>query len=288
MITNNLTASWEATSRITLALTYRYGTHRIAEGTPHTGPWTSSVPAAGTGTINENGGIFNAALRPTSNWNINGSIEMLYNDNAFTPMTPRQTRQYRVHTIYRPKAWATVSGAFNDIEHHNNTNNMSQADLTAEGAAYAGPLDHVDYSRVVGLGAELFPNDHYGIDFNYAYSDVYMADNICYLGAAATVNTCRFDSQWHGVPSYLCGQVGTTISVPALDFMHAPTQSASVALSLSPVKTVKSNIGYNINSVNGSRFYNDPRDVAGSLVSTYQSPFVNLAWTMRPGIDVEG
>jgi hypothetical protein len=66
--------------------------------------------------------------------------------------------------------------------------------------------------------------------------------------------------------------------------MHAPTQSGSAALTLSPVKTVKSNIGYNISSVNGSRFYNDPRDVAGSLVSTYQSPFVNFAWTSRPGL----
>jgi hypothetical protein len=36
--------------------------------------------------------------------------------------------------------------------------------------------------------------------------------------------------------------------------------------------------------VNGTRFYNDPRDVAGSLVSTYQSPFVNFAWTARPGL----
>jgi len=283
MITNNLTASWEATSRITLALTYRYGTHRIAEGTPHTGPWTSSVPAAGTGTINENGGIFNAALRPTSNWNINGSIEMLYNDNAFTPMTPRQTRQYRVHTIYRPKAWATVSGAFNDIEHHNNTNNMSQADLTAEGAAYDGPLDHVDYSRVVSLGTELFPNDHYGLDFSYTYSDVYMADNICYLGAAATGIPAASTPSGTACPATSAGRSGYDFG-PAVDFMHAPTQSASVALNLSPVKTVKSNIGYNINSVAGSRFYNDPRDVAGSLVSTYQSPFVNLAWTMRPAL----
>jgi hypothetical protein len=66
--------------------------------------------------------------------------------------------------------------------------------------------------------------------------------------------------------------------------MHAPTQSGSAALTLSPVKTIKSNIGYNISSVNGSRFYNDPRDVAGSLVSTYQSPFVNFAWTARPGL----
>ena len=70
--------------------------------------------------------------------------------------------------------------------------------------------------------------------------------------------------------------------------MHAPTQSGSVALTLSPVKTVKSNIGYNINSVNGSRFYNDARDVAGSLVSTYQSPFREFRMDLASRIDLEG
>ncbi len=65
--------------------------------------------------------------------------------------------------------------------------------------------------------------------------------------------------------------------------MDAPTQSGSVAVRVSPNAKFASNIGYRINSVNGSRFYNDPRDVAGSLVSTYQSPFVNVAWTVHPG-----
>jgi hypothetical protein len=77
----------------------------------------------GTVTINENGGIFNAALRPTANWNVNGTVEVLYNDNSFTPVGARQTKHYRVHTMYRPKPWATISGAFNDRERHNNTNN---------------------------------------------------------------------------------------------------------------------------------------------------------------------
>jgi hypothetical protein len=36
--------------------------------------------------------------------------------------------------------------------------------------------------------------------------------------------------------------------------------------------------------VDGSRFYNDARDVAGSLVSDYQSPFINMAWTVHPGL----
>jgi hypothetical protein len=297
-LTNDLTGTWDANSRVTLSLTYRFQAHMIAEnlytapsatssgdpgGNPGDVPLPVNATTGGTVKINENGGILAAAVRPTANWNINGSVEMLYNDNAFTPMTPRQTRQYRVHTMYRAKNWATISGAFNDIEHHNNTNN-DQAAISAKDVAYAGPLDHVDYSRNVGVGAQLFPNDHYGLDLNYGYSDVYMADNICYLGgASAALPVAVSTPSGATCPATSAGRSGYDFG-PALDFLHAPTQYGSAALTLSPVKAVKSNIGYNINSVNGSRFYNDPRDVAGSLVSTYQSPFVSLSWLERPGL----
>ena len=108
-------------------------------------------------------------------------------------------------------------------------------------------------AALLGLGAELFPNEHYGIDFNYVYSDVYMADNICYLGAASAATGVVAASTPSGTacPATSAGRSGYDFG-PVLDFMHAPTQSGSVALSLSPVKTVKSNIGYNINSVNGT------------------------------------
>jgi hypothetical protein len=66
--------------------------------------------------------------------------------------------------------------------------------------------------------------------------------------------------------------------------MDAPTQYGAVSLSLSPVKAVHSNVGYRISSVNGSQFFNDARAVNGSLQSTYQSPFVNFAWTVHPGL----
>jgi hypothetical protein len=65
--------------------------------------------------------------------------------------------------------------------------------------------------------------------------------------------------------------------------MDAPTQYVSAALSMTPNKKIHSDIGYRISDVNGSRFFNDARDVNGSLVSKYQSPFVNLAWTVHPG-----
>jgi len=293
--TNNFTVSWDATPRSTFSLTWRYQDHLISEGqgtAAHNIPIPANNTTAGEVTIHENGGIFNAALRPTSNWDLNGSAELMYNDNAFTPMGFRQLRHYRVHTIYRPKSWATVSGVFNDLERHNNTNNNQT--FPGNTSAYFGPLDHVDHSRSVSLGAELFPSDRYGLDLNYSYSDVYMADNICFQGAASVLPGSTVAPAAAIQSGSLCGAVAaghgsnTILFGPARDFEDAPTQFASVAFTYAPTKKVHSNLGYRISSVNGSRFFTDAGDVNGSLVSTYQTPFVSASWTMHPGLIWKG
>jgi len=69
----------------------------------------------------------------------------------------------------------------------------------------------------------------------------------------------------------------------ARDFMDAPTQFVSAAVRISPVDKIHTSLGYRISKVNGTRFFNDARDVNGSLVSAYQSPFANIAWTIRKG-----
>jgi hypothetical protein len=267
-ITNNATVSWDASSRATVSLTYRYQTHTIIQ-TSGTGPSANIIG------IDENGGIFNAAFRPTSNWNMNGTVEILYDDNALTPVGPRQTKHYRFHTTYRPRPWATVSGAYNDLERHNNTNNTGTPSAD-------GPLGHVDYSRNVSLGVVLSPSEHYTFDLNYAYVDVYTSTNICYFsgasatlpGAASTTNT--------GAPN-LCPSVLTDWG-PVKGFVDAPTQYASMALTYSPVKSVHSSVGYRISAVGGNQFFANAQQVNGSLQSAYQSPFVNFAWTVHPGL----
>jgi hypothetical protein len=292
-LTNNLTGTWDVSSRATLSLTYRHETHTIAQGFPHNVPLAVGATTNGTVTINENGGIFNAALRPAANWNVNGTVEVLYADNAFTPVSPRQTKHYRVHTMYRPKPWATISGAYNDLERHNNTNN-NQSAVAAGDDPYEGPIDHVDHSRFVSLGAVLSPNEHYGLDFNYAYSDVYAATNICYdngdqnapgtpstLPGTASTNSSGGAAVCPGV--YTRGSTTQLADWFARDFMDAPTQYGSVALTISPVDKIRSNIGYRISAVSGSQFFNDARAVNGSLQSAYQSPYVSVAWTVHPG-----
>ncbi len=277
-LTNNVTLSWDATPRANFSLTYRASNHKIGEGVPHTGTATTDTdPASGTVEINENGGIFNAALRPSANWEINGMAEVSYADNALTPVAPRQSKQFRVHTMYRPKTWATISAAVNDRERHNNTNNIG-------GTPEDGPLEHADHTRVASLGATLFPNEHYGLDFNYAYTDVYTSTNICYTAGASPTLPGAAPANGAACPGATVRGASYYEFGPVKDFMDAPTQYGSMAFTLSPVKTVHSNIGFRVSSVNGSRFYNEPRDVAGSLNSTYVSPYANFAWTSRPGL----
>ncbi|MFZ0632551.1 MAG: hypothetical protein WA399_05715 [Acidobacteriaceae bacterium] len=276
-VTNDVTGTWDGWSRATISLTYRHQNHVIGEGIPHSAPLAAGATNDGTVTINQDGGIFNVFLRPSSNWDLNGSAEVLYADNVFTPVAPRQLQHYRVHTLYRAKPWATLSGAYNDMELHNNTNNTGTVSA-------AGPLDHVAHTRVAALGAELSPNEHYGLSLNYTYSDVYTATNICYDGgASAAVPLAAASPAGTGCPGATVRGATYLEFGPVKDFMDAPTQAGSAAIHLSPNTKLAGNVGYRINSVNGSRFYNDPRDVAGSLVSTYESPFVNLAWTVHPG-----
>jgi len=289
--TNDVTIRWDATPRSTFSLTYRYQDHLISEGqgtAAHNVPVPLNNTTSGEVTIHQNGGIFTAAVRPATNWNLNGSAEFMYADNAFTPMGFRQLQHYRVHTIYRAKPWATISGAFNDLERHNNTSNNQN--FPGNTTPYFGPLNHVDHSRFASFGTELFPNDRYGFDLNYSFSDVYMADNTCFQGAATALpggtvypgaavqggTLCGAVSAGHGSNNVLFG--------PARDFMDAPTHYVSAAFMYSPVKQVRSNLGYRVTSVSGSRSYTDASDVAGAMVNTYQSPYLNFSWESRPGL----
>jgi hypothetical protein len=276
-ITNDVTGTWDGWSRATVSLTYRHRNHLIGEGIPHNAALAAGATNNGTVTINENGGILNIALRPTSKWDVNGTAEMIYADNVFTPVAPRESQHYRFHTLYRAKSWATISGAYNDLERHNNTNNTGTAPVD-------GPLDHVDHSRIASIGTQINPNEHYGFDLNYSYSDVYTATNICYDGgAAAALPLAAAPANGAGCPGATVRGATYLEFGPVKDFEDAPTQYGSAVLRLAPTEGVKWGVGYHITSVNGSRFYNDPRDVAGTLNSTWQSPFVNVAWTVRPG-----
>jgi hypothetical protein len=284
---NNLTVSWDAAARARFSLTYRVGNRKIGQGVPHKGELQETDPVSGELTINENAGIFNAVLHPANNWDLNGSVEISYNDNVLTPVAPRQTQVYRVHSLYRANKMTTLSMSYSDRERHNNTNNAQ--DLVAECTAYNGPINHIDYSRLGSLGMTLTPSELYSIDVNYTYSDVYTATNTCYTSGATAANTAVTPN----VPAIAGAAQVNASGAPNLcsnnewkarDFSDAPTNFVSAIFGYNPIPKVRSNFGYTISKVDGSRFFPDARDVNGALVSKYQTPFVNFAYTMRPGL----
>ncbi len=71
---------------------------------------------------------------------------------------------------------------------------------------------------------------------------------------------------------------------PAMDFMHAPTQSGSVAFMYR--RSRRSNPTSATASTRSTAAASSPmpRDVDGSLVSAYQTPFMNFSWKSRPGL----
>jgi hypothetical protein len=274
-LTNNASVSWDASPGSTFTFTYRYKNHSIVQG-------AGSGASSSVVTINENGGALNVALRPAQNWRMNGTVEILYADNALTPIGPRQTKHYRLHTLYKIRPWATLSGAFNDLERHNNTFNTGVTPID-------GPLQHVDHTRNVGIGLTVAPNEHYGFDINYDYSDVYISTNACYLNGATATLPGTASTTSSGAPNVCPGvfnRGSTTVLSdwgPTKDFMDAPTQYASVGANYSPNTKARFALGYRISAVSGNQFFADAQQVNGSLQSAYQSPYVNAAWTVHPG-----
>jgi hypothetical protein len=172
------------------------------------------------------------------------------------------------------------------MERHNNTQN------TGVVSPY-GPLNHVDYSRTAGLSGMLAPNDHLAIDFDYVYSDVYTATNICYTNQDSGFLTGATSPYFAGAASLTSTGTPSTCVTSATNstptqwlgraFMSAPTQHGSVGLDVNPNDKAKFGIGYRVSSVAGSQFFADARAVNGSLQSNYQTPYLNVAYTMHPG-----
>ncbi len=246
--TNTLVASWDIAPWAQWSVGYRYSSRTIV--VTDTGE-SYTVP------IHENGGVSGIVLRPTSQWRVNGNIEVMYADKVYTQISPRALQHYRLRSTYKPKNWATITGSFNDLERRDNV-------------IY---VNHLDHSRSFTAGASLTPSDHYGIDFSYGYIDVFTRTDECYTSSVVPAGT--------PTASPACVANGT----PRLGtgYYDAPTQFGSIDLVFAPVQKLHANLGYRMSAVNGTTEFLNPRQVPGSLQSQFQTPYGNVAWTLEPG-----
>ncbi len=253
--TNTLTATWEPFSKASISLGYRYQQRFISWVMPLS---TDALPNGTSYTfpIYENAGILGFALQPTHQWRINAKLEASYDDRSYTQLSPRQLYHYNIQSRYKPRNWATITGTFNDVERRDN--------ITL--------VNHLDHIRNASLAAALTPSPRYGLDFSYGYGDVFSRTTLCYAATPPPTGPGA------GAAPADCG-TNTNLGTGYYD---APSQYGSFSLMFAPAKALRSNVGYQISSINGTTEFLNPRQVAGSLQSRYQSPFVNFAWTIHP------
>ncbi len=247
-VTNTVVAAWDPTSRASLSIGYRYRLRSIdlASDEPH-----SLVD------IHENGGLMGVVLRPTIRWRINGNVEVAYADKAYTRISPRQLQHYKVRSTYKPRDWATISGTYNDLERRDNV--------------YL--VNHLDHNRSATLGASLMPNDHYGLELNYGYLDVFSQTDLCFADTPAPAGAVH-------VPAGT--DCGTNIYLGS-GYYDAPTEYGSIGITLAPVQSFHATMGYRMSAANGKTEFLNPRQVPGSLQSQYQTPYGTVAWTIASG-----
>lgn len=255
-LASTTTVGWDLSSKVNVSLGYRYQDRDIrwvmpisTDALPNGTSYTFSVP--------ENGGILSVILRPIQQWTINGSIEASYAEAAYTQISPRALLHYRLHTRYKPKAWATLSASFNDLERRDNV----------------FLVNHRDHFRSAALGVTLAPNQRYGLDLSYGYSDVFSQTTLCFAATPAPTGPGA------GAAPADCG----TNTNLGNGYYDAPTEFVSVGIILTPVKQLRAGVGYTISAVNGSTEFLNPLQVPGSLQSRYQTPAANIGWTLHPG-----
>lgn len=251
---NTVTAIWDPFTKASISLGYRYQQRDISWVMP------LSTDALANGTsyifpIHENAGILGFALQPTRQWKLNARLEASYDDKAYTQISPRQMYRYQFQSRYKPREWAAITGTFNDVERRDNV--------------YL--VNHLDHVRNLALGAEITPSPRYGLNLNYGYADVFTRTTLCYAETPAPTGPGA------GAAPADCG-TNTNLGTGYYD---APTQYGLFSFMLAPVKTLRTNLGYQISSVNGVTELLNPLQVPGSLQSRYQTPFADVAWNFH-------
>jgi hypothetical protein len=239
---NTITAAWDATPRARLSLGYRYRSRTITQ-------------LAGVIPIHENWGLFGAALRPTPLWRINFNFDGMYADRAFTRISPRQLQHYIVRSTYQPRPWLTFSGSANILESRNNVSTVN----------------HLEHNRSFSFGASIAPGEKWSLDMSYGYSDVFSTTILCYA------STPPPPSATPAPP--IC--VSSNTPYQSNGYYDQPTQYGSFGIVSSPAKRFHLNAGYRISAVNGSTDAINIRQVNGSLVSYFQSPYAGVSWDLE-------
>jgi hypothetical protein len=196
--------------------------------------------------INAYTALFGFSARPTDNLRFSFDTDLYWADNAFTRISPRKLQWYKGKLVYTPRNWLSFNGAVN-IRQNSNT---------------ADTIDNHQHNRTYSISTIFAPpQGKWGVDFTYAYNDIFSETNICFVSTPTPPG------------SLSCG-------TPFLSGVSTYTELANIVsgtVYLHPVPRLTLGAGYTLTSTTGNTLILNPNSPTGPLSYNYHLPVASLS-----------
>jgi hypothetical protein len=198
--------------------------------------------------IHEHGALLGIWARPLKNLRVSFDMELMSADNSFTRISPRQTQEYRLRTVYRPAPWATLNGSVRIWEGRDNVTEVK----------------NLQHDRAYGFSISLEPVRQFAIDMGADYNDVHSQILICYVSSAAPKGLDK------------CPAAGL---VQQLSPYQNNSKYGYFDMRISPIRHLTARIGANITYTDGSTLLLNPNAVPGPLNTDWFQPYAGVDYS---------
>lgn len=209
-------------------------------------------------TINENSLLLGLWARPIDKLRLSYDQELMYADNTFTRVSPRQLQHYKFRGDYRPEQWLNMGTTINVYEARNNVYQ----------------IDHLEHTRNYGVYFSVAPAERWSLDAGYNYTGIFSQTNICFsIGTTAPppgIVTCTI--------------VGSPVTLQGLSIYNNKMNYGYFDFMVKPMKRVTLRAGYSIDDVTGNTLILNPNSPTGPLDYKYHRPFGTLDIALAKGV----
>jgi hypothetical protein len=207
--------------------------------------------------INEHSLLFGFYARPWEPFSITYDMELMYADNVYVRIDPRQMQLYRLRLNYKPVEWANLSASINIRENRDNVTT----------------IDNLQHNRSYSVSAVLTPRSNLAFDFAYNYNDVFSQTNICFASSAPPPGTLACP--------------GTTI-LQDVSVYNQTVHYVSANLLWQPWKRFTTTLGYTGSFANGDTLILNPFAPLGPLNYDYHTPVAGMRLELAPRWSLSG
>ena len=202
-------------------------------------------------TINEYSGLFGVWAKPVRSWRISFDTELMSADNVFTRISPRQSQEYRVRSVWKPLNWFSLNGSVRDWEGRDNVYQ----------------IDNLQHDRAYDLTAIFQPNEKFALELSYGYNDVFSQILVCYPGTPA--------------PSGINKCVNVAGLIEQLSTYKELSSNGGLDLMWTPIRHLTTKLGGSFTGTSGSALFLNPNQEPGPLNSKWLSPNALVAYSFN-------